>query len=35
MWDYQGSFSLVAKANGKTAVDANVAAALGLKDATQ
>jgi len=31
MWDYQGSFALVSKANGKTTVDAPVAAALGLK----
>jgi len=30
MWDYQGSFALVSKANGKTTVDAPVAAALGL-----
>jgi hypothetical protein len=31
MWDYQGGFALVSKANGKTTVDAPVAAALGLK----
>jgi len=31
MWDYQGSFALVSKSNGKTRVDASVAAALGLR----
>lgn len=31
MWDYQGSFALVSKANGKTTVDRSVAEALGLK----
>jgi aryl-phospho-beta-D-glucosidase BglC (GH1 family) len=31
MWDYQGGFALVAKANGRTTVDASVASALGLK----
>lgn len=33
MWDYQGGFSLVTKADGKTTVDAPIAAALGLKAA--
>jgi hypothetical protein len=31
MWDYQGGFALVSKANGKTSVDESVASALGLK----
>lgn len=31
MWDYQGGFALVSKANGKTTVDESVAEALGLK----
>jgi endoglucanase len=33
MWDYQGGFALVLKANGTTAVDASVVEALGLKTA--
>jgi len=33
MWDYQGSFALVSKADGKTTVDASVASALGMKTA--
>jgi aryl-phospho-beta-D-glucosidase BglC (GH1 family) len=31
MWDYSGSFGIVAKSNGKTTVDESVARALGLK----
>jgi len=31
MWDYQGSFALVNKKDGKTAVDESVVGALGLK----
>jgi hypothetical protein len=35
MWDYQGGFALVTKANGKTLVDPPIAAALGLKATRQ
>src|SRR5262249_51492022 len=31
MWDYSGSFGIVAKSNGKTTLDESVARALGLK----
>jgi hypothetical protein len=31
MWDYQASFGLVTKQDGKTTVDAGIAQALGLK----
>ena len=35
MWDYQGGFALITKANGKTSVDPPIAAALGLKATRQ
>jgi len=34
MWDYQGGFAIVTKADGKTTVDESVATALGLRVST-
>jgi hypothetical protein len=35
MWDYQGSFALVTKEDGRPEADARVVEALGLKEAKQ